>query len=71
MVLTGAAVVVVLLALAAGGLYWFLSGDDVRRALERGAAAWVGYPVHIGAASVALLPHASLTLRDVRVGEPS
>ena len=60
-----------LLALSAGGAYWFLTGDGVRRELEREATAWAGYPVRIGAASVALLPHPSLLLRDVSLGEPA
>ena len=59
-----------LLAAAAGALYWFLSGDGIRRALERQATAWLGEPVRIGRASAVLLPHAAIGLRDIQVGEP-
>lgn len=69
--LVAAGVIVVLAALAGGGVYWFLSGDGVRQALEREATAWLGEPVRIGHASVALFPRVTLQLRDVRAGEPA
>src|SRR5688572_6879261 len=58
------------LVVGAGALYWFLSSDGIRRALEREATAWLGEPVHIGQASGRLVPRVSLALRDIRVGEP-
>lgn len=61
----------VLLTVTAGAFYWFLSGDGVRRALEREATAWLGQPVRVGEASVTLFPRVSLRLRDVRAGAPA
>lgn len=60
----------VILGATAGTVYWFLTGDAARGALEREVAEWLGQPVRIGRASVALLPRVSLRLQDVRVGEP-
>lgn len=68
--LTALALAFVLLAVAGGAVYWVLSGDAVRRALERSATAWLGEPVRIGSVSVALLPRVTLRLRDVRAGVP-
>lgn len=65
-----AAIVVVILGVTAGTIYWFLTGDASRQALERQASEWLGQPVRIGTSSVAFLPRVSLRLRDVRVGEP-
>jgi hypothetical protein len=62
---------VVLVAVAAGAVYWFFSGDGVRRALEQQATAWIGHPVRIGSAAGRLFPRIGLQLRDVRVGEPA
>jgi uncharacterized protein involved in outer membrane biogenesis len=61
----------VLVAIAAGAIYWFFRGDGVRRALERQATAWLQQPVHIAAASVQLVPRVGIQLTDVRVGEPA
>jgi hypothetical protein len=61
---------VVLVVLAAGAVYWFFSGDGVRRALEQQASAYLGHPVRIGSASGRLFPRLALQLADVRVGEP-
>ena len=61
---------VILVALAALGIYWFFSGDGVRIALERQATAWLGQPVHIGRATVSFVPRIGLRLADVSVAEP-
>ena len=60
----------VVLVVAAGALYWFLSGDSLRRALESQATAWLGEPVRIGRATAVFVPRVAVGLRDVRVGEP-
>ena len=52
------------------GLYWFLSGDGVRIALEREATKWLGQPVTIGSAGARIFPRPAITLRGVRAGEP-
>jgi uncharacterized protein involved in outer membrane biogenesis len=63
-----ALVVVVLLAGAA--VYWFLSGEGIRLALEQQATAWLGHPVRIESASGRLFPRVGVQLGNVRVGEP-
>jgi uncharacterized protein involved in outer membrane biogenesis len=65
-----AASMAVLVAAGAAVLYWFLSGDGVRVALERQATAWLGQPVSIASAQVALWPRAAIGLRQVAVGDP-
>ena len=65
-----AAVIAIVAAVAAGSIYWFLSGDGIRLALERQATSWLGQPVTIGSASARLFPRPGITLRDVRAGEP-
>ena len=69
--LAGLACFVVLVALAAGGIYWFLSGDSIRIALERQATAWLGQPVHVSSARVEFLPRIAIRLDGVSVGEPA
>ena len=64
------ATLVAVLAVTAGALYWFLTGDASRQALERQASAWLGHPVRIGGLSAAFVPRVSLRLRDVRAGDP-
>ena len=66
----GAAVIVVLVLGAAGALYWFLSGDGIRRTLEQQASAWLGQPVKIGSARAQFFPRIGLQLGDVRAGDP-
>jgi uncharacterized protein involved in outer membrane biogenesis len=63
-------VLLTLVLVVTGTAYWFLSGDGVRRALERQASAWLGQPVHIRAASAALYPRPGVRLSDVTVGDP-
>ena len=62
--------VVVVLALGAAAIYWFLSGDGIRLALERQASAWLGQPVQIAEATAQIVPRIAIQLRDVRVGDP-
>ena len=66
----GAVVIIVLVVGAAGALYWFLSGDGIRRTLEQQASAWLGQPVQIGSARAQFFPRIGLELSDVRAGNP-
>ena len=68
--LIGVTAVAIVAAIAAGGIYWFLSGDGIRLALERQATSWLGQPVTIGSAAARLFPRPGITLRDVRAGDP-
>lgn len=68
----GALATVVVVAMAgAGFVYWFLSGDGIRQALEQQATTWLGQPVRIESASAQFVPRLGITLRNVRVGEPA
>ena len=60
-----------LLATAAGALYWFLAGDGVRLSLEEQGRSWLGQPVHIGSVTAQIYPRIGVRLRDVRIGEPA
>lgn len=60
-----------LVVAAVGAMYWFLSGDGIRQALEQQAGAWLGQPVRIGRASARVFPRVGLSLADVTVGEPA
>jgi AsmA-like C-terminal region len=66
----GAATIVMILLVATLGLYWFFSGDGMRRALEQQATAWLGQPVRIKAAGGQLFPRPGIGLSGVEVGEP-
>src|SRR5688572_16827190 len=68
--LIGGVVIVVLVVGAAGALYWFLSGDGIRRTLEQQASVWLGQPVQIGSARAQFFPRIGLELSDVRAGNP-
>jgi len=63
--------VLALALVAAGLLYWFLSNDGIRVALERQATAWLGQPVHIAAVGAQFWPRPGVTLERVTVGEPA
>ena len=65
-----AATIVAVLLVATVGLYWFFSGDGMRRALEQQATAWLGQPVKIKAARGQLFPRPGIGLSGVEVGEP-
>ena len=68
----GLLALIVAVGLAGGGyIYWFLSGDGIRLAIEQQATAWLGRPVRIESASALFFPRVGITLRNVRVGEPA
>jgi uncharacterized protein involved in outer membrane biogenesis len=64
-------VVVVVVAGAAAAIYWFLSGDGMRRAIEEQATAFLGQPVRIASATAQVFPRVAIQLRDVKLGEPA
>jgi uncharacterized protein involved in outer membrane biogenesis len=68
--LIAAATIVVLLLVATVGLYWFFSGDGMRRALEQQATSWLGQPVRIKAAAAQIFPRPGIGLSGIEVGEP-
>jgi uncharacterized protein involved in outer membrane biogenesis len=70
MLILGAAAIVVIILVATIGLYWFLSGDGIRSALEQQATSWLGQPVRIRAAGAQLFPRPGIALTGVEVGEP-
>jgi len=59
---------VVLLATIA--IYWFFSGDGMRRALEQQATARLGQPVKIKAARGQIFPRPGIGLTGIEIGEP-
>ena len=69
-ILSVIAVIVLVAAGTAVLVYWFFSGDGLRRAIEQQATAWLGQPVAIGRASAGIFPRTAIHLGDVRVGEP-
>jgi uncharacterized protein involved in outer membrane biogenesis len=64
------AVVVLVVLGASAAIYWFFSGDGLRRAIEQQATAWLGQPVTVGRASARIFPRTAIRLGDVRVGQP-
>ncbi len=70
LLLLAAGVVLVVVVAMAVAVYWFLSGDSVRAALESQATRWLGQRVTIGTAAARIFPRPAITLGDVRVGEP-
>ena len=52
LILSLAAVLVLLAVVAAGAVYWLFSGDGLRLAIEQQATAFLGQPVKVGRASV-------------------
>ena len=69
--IAAAGLVLLILVASAGALYWMLSGDGVRRALEAQATSWLGQQVHIGTATMRFVPRIAIHLSDVRVGDPA
>jgi uncharacterized protein involved in outer membrane biogenesis len=69
-VLIVTATIVVLLLVATIGLYWFFSGDGMRRALEQQATTWLGQPVRIKSAAGQIFPRPGIGLSGIEVGEP-
>jgi uncharacterized protein involved in outer membrane biogenesis len=59
-----------LVVIAVGALYWFLSNDGIRLALERQATGWLGQPVHIASVGAQIWPRPGIRLSGVTVGEP-
>ena len=66
-----AASLAVLVVAVVALLYWLLSGDAVRSAIEQQASAWLGQPVTIASARVSLWPRVAIGLRQVGVGSPT
>jgi uncharacterized protein involved in outer membrane biogenesis len=65
-----AATIVTVFLVATLGIYWFFSGDGMRRALEQQATAWLGQRVTIKAARGQIFPRPGIGLRGVDVGDP-
>ena len=65
-----AASLAVLLLAVVGALYWLLSGDGVRSAIEQQASGWLGQPVSIASARVTVWPRIAIGLRQVDIGSP-
>ena len=70
LLLLAAGVLLLVVVAMAVAVYWFLSGDGVRVALESQATRWLGQRVTIGTAAARIFPRPGITLGDVRVGEP-
>jgi uncharacterized protein involved in outer membrane biogenesis len=65
------AMAVVVAAVAATfGLYWFFSGDGMRRALEEQASSWLGQRVRIATARGQIFPRPGIGLGGVAIGDP-
>ncbi|HEX4565546.1 MAG TPA: hypothetical protein VH138_02900, partial [Vicinamibacterales bacterium] len=65
--------IVALILIAAGA--WIvvphlIGADIVRAQIERQLSARLGEPVHIGSASVSILPRISIDLHDLTAGQP-
>ncbi|HEV8398033.1 MAG TPA: AsmA-like C-terminal region-containing protein [Vicinamibacterales bacterium] len=60
-----------LAVVAAGLLYWFLSNDGIRVALEQQASAWLGQPVRIAKVGAQFWPRPGVTLEQVAIGQPA
>lgn len=71
LILLALGVILVLVVAMAAAMYWFVSGDGVRRALESQATKWLGQRVTIGKAEAHVFPRPAITLRDVRAGDPA
>jgi len=63
--------VLALVLVAAGTLYWFLSNDGIRVALEQQATAWLGQPVRIAKVGAQFWPRPGVTLEQVAIGQPA
>src|SRR4029434_8629293 len=65
-----AATLVGVVLLATIAIYWFFSGDGMRRALEQQATARLGQPVKIKAARGRIFPRPGIELNGIEVGDP-
>jgi hypothetical protein len=61
----------VLLLAVVAALYWLVSGDGVRSAIEQQASSWLGQPVSIASARVSVWPRVAIGLRQVDIGNPA
>ena len=66
-----ALVLLALIVVLAGGVYWLLSSDAIRRSLESQASAWLGVPVSIERASPRLAPRPGVRLENVSIDSPA
>jgi hypothetical protein len=69
-ILGALAVVIAIPLIASIAVYALLGSDEIRVALERQATRWLGQPVAIGSATARIFPRPSISLRNVRVGDP-
>src|SRR4029434_1913223 len=65
-----AATLVGVVHLATIAIYWFFSGDGMRRALEQQGTARLGQPVKIKAARGEIFPRPGIGLTVAEIGEP-
>jgi uncharacterized protein involved in outer membrane biogenesis len=67
--------IVLLLVVVAGGLYFWahaiLASETVRTAVESQLTSALGQPVRIGSMGATIFPRVTMTLNDVRIGEPA
>lgn len=70
LILSTLAIVATLIVAMAAAVYWFLSGERVKFALESQASRWLGQPVTIGTVTARIFPRPAIRLRDVRAGDP-
>jgi uncharacterized protein involved in outer membrane biogenesis len=70
LLILGSTVVGLILATALV-VWWFVTPNRIRTALEAQASTALGEPVSIRALSVRIVPRVSLRLQDVRVGSPA
>src|SRR5262245_47483628 len=68
--IVAASLAALLLAVVAA-LYWLVSGDGVRSAIEQQASSWLGQPVSIASARVSVWPRVAIGLRQVDIGNPA
>ena len=63
-----------LLVVVAGGVYFWahaiFASDAVRAAMESQLAAALGQPVRVGSMGATVFPRVTMTLNDVRIGDP-
>ena len=58
-------------ACAVGAVYWLLSGDGIRLALEQQASTHLGTPVHIGSVTAQFYPRIGVHMDSVTIGDPT
>lgn len=64
-----------LLVVLGGGLYFWahaiFASDTVRAAVESQLTRALGQPVHVGRIGATIVPRVTMTMHDVRIGEPA